>query len=124
MVQLDQEIIEVAYPVYVQLLRGQSEIRLELVNKRKVAENHGVVIRVLTAALPFIVAKKESAVFPDGTAQGNAKLILSQLIQAGGCQFALCIHRIIAEIFVERAMKVIGTALGNDVDDPTHGAAG
>src|SRR5207253_3206177 len=107
-----------------QMFRGQSEIGLELVNKRKVTENHGVVIRVLTPALPFIVAKKEGAVFPDGTAQGNAKLVLPQLVQAGGCQFALCVHRIIAEIFIERAMKVIGAALGDDVDDPTHGASG
>src|SRR5690349_3949464 len=105
MVELEQEVIVVADAVYVQLLGSQSEIGLELVDQRKVAEDHGVVIWVLTAALTFIVAKKEGAVFPDGAAQGNAKLVLPQFVQPGGRQFALRIHRIIAEIFIDRAVQ-------------------
>src|SRR6476661_924401 len=124
MVQLDQEVVEVTLAVYVQLLCGQSEIGLELVNQGKVAEDHGVVIRVLTAALALIVAKKEGAVFNDGAAESNAKLVLPQLVQPRGRQFTFRLHRIIAEISIERAMKVIGPACGNDVDDPADGASG
>src|SRR4249919_61481 len=101
MVQLYQKIIEVALPVYVQLLGRQSETGLELVDQRKVAEDHRVVIRILTAALAFIVAKKECAIFADGAAQGNAKLVLPQLVQSGRRQFAFRVHRIIAKIFIE-----------------------
>src|SRR6476646_4798520 len=124
MVQLDQEIIEIALPVYVQLLGGKCVTDIELVDQRKVAEDHGIVIRVLTAALALIVAKKEGAVFADGTAQGNAKLDLPQLVQSGGRQFAFRVHSIIAEIFIQRAVKFIGPALGNDVHDPADSASG
>src|SRR6478735_6838143 len=124
MVQLDQEIIEIALPVHVQLLGGKSKTGLELVDQRKVAEDHGVVIRILTAALTLIVAKKEGAVFPDGAAQGNAKLVLPQLVQSGGRQFAFRVHRIIAEIFIQRAVEIIGAALSNDVHDPADSASG
>src|SRR5882724_5308397 len=123
MVQLEKEIVVIALPVYVQLLGRQSETGLELVDKRKVTENHGVVIWVLTAALAFVVAEKECAVFPDGAAQGKPKLVLPQLIQAGSRQFATGIHCIIAEVFVQRAMQIVGAALGNDVDDASNGAS-
>src|SRR5215831_1467860 len=100
MVQLEQKIIVVAYSVYIQLFGGQSEIGLELVNLGEVGEDHGVVIRILTAALTFIVAKKESAILLDGAAQGKAKLVLPQFVQPRSRQFAFRIHRIIAEIFI------------------------
>src|SRR5882762_450551 len=124
MVQLEQEIIVVALPVYVQLLSGKPETGLELIDQSKVTEDHGVVVWVLTAALAFIVAEKECAVFPDGATQGKPKLVLPQLVQAGRRQFATGIHCIIAEVFVQRAMQIVGAAFGNDVDDASNGTSG
>src|SRR5882724_2453929 len=123
MVQLEQEIIVIALPVYVQLLGRQSETGLELVDQSKVTEDHGVVVWVLAAALAFIIAEKERTVFPDGTAQGEPKLVLPQLVQAGGRKFAAGIHCIIAKIIVQRAVKIVSSALGNDVDDASNGAS-
>src|SRR6266851_5055575 len=123
MVQLEQEVIVITLPVLVQLLRSQTKVGLELINQGKVVEDHGVVIRVLAAALAFIVAKEESAVFPDGAAQGEPKLVLPQLVQAGSRQFAAGIHCIIAEIIIQRAVKIVGSALRNDVDDPAYRAS-
>src|SRR5216684_2457804 len=100
MVQLEQEIIVVALPVYVQLLSGKPETGLELIDQSKVTEDHGVVVWVLAAALALIVAEKECAIFPDGTAQGEPKLVLPQLVQAGRRKFATGIHYIVAEIIV------------------------
>src|ERR1700756_3287602 len=123
MVQLQQEVIVIALPVYVQLLGSQAKIRLELIDQGEIAEDHRVVIRVLAAALAFIIAEKERAIFPDGATQGESKLILAQLVQAGSRQFTAGIHCIIAEIFVQRAMQVVGSALGNDVDNASNRAS-
>src|SRR5215831_3682316 len=120
MVQLDQEVIVIALPVYVQLLGRQSEIGLELIDQIEIVENDGVVIRVFVAALSFIIAEEEGAVFPDRAAQGETELVLLQLVQAGSRQFTASVYCIVAEILIQRPMQVIGPALGNDVDDSAH----
>src|SRR5437870_7686010 len=93
-VQLEQEVIVIAVAGDVELLSGQSKIGLKLVDGRQVAQDHRVVKRVLTPPLPLIVAEEKCVVFLDGTAQGESKLILSQLVEAGGRQFTLGIHGI------------------------------
>src|SRR5881394_743359 len=103
MVQLDQEVIVIALPVYVQPLGRQSEIGLELIDQSEIVENDGVVIRVFVAALAFIIAEEEGAVFPDRAAQGEAKLVLLQLVQTGSRQLAASIHCIVAEILIQRS---------------------
>ncbi len=124
MIQLEQEIIVIALPVYVQLFGSQAKISLELIDQGEITEDHRVVIRVFTAALAFIVAEKERAVFTDGAAQCKPELVLPQFVEAWGCQFAAGIHRIIAEIVIQRAMEIVGPALSNDIDDPANRASG
>src|SRR5215472_13411050 len=120
MVHLDQKVIVIAVASDVQMLRGQAKVGFEQIDAGNVGQDDGVVERVLTAALPFIVAKVEGAVLLEGAAQREAKLVLVQLIESGSGENALGIESIVAEILVHAAVDVIGPALGYDVDDAAH----
>src|SRR5689334_25307902 len=112
MVQLDQEVIVIALPVYVQLLGRQSEIGLELIDQIEIVENAGVVIRAFVAGLSFIIAEEVGTVFSDRAAQGETELVLLQLVQTGSRHLTAGVHSVITQVFIQRSMQVIVSALG------------
>src|SRR6266851_3093938 len=70
--------------------------------------------------LPFIVAEKESPVFPDRPTQRGTKLVLAELVEALGGQGAGSVQNVVAKILVERAMQAVGAAFRDDVDDAAY----
>src|SRR4029077_18745762 len=71
-------------------------------------------------ALPFVVAEEEGLVFPDGPAQGGAKLVLAEFVEARSRQRAGSVQNVVAEILVEGAVQAVGPALGDDVHDTAY----
>src|SRR5437764_404240 len=124
MVKLKQEVVIVAVAGGGQLLRRKAEVLLELVDAGQVLQDHRVIKRVFAPPLSFIVAEKESAIFAERAAERESKLVLAQLVEVGRRQDAGGVQGIIAKIFIKAAVQVIGSALGHDVDDAAHGAAG
>src|SRR6185437_2627077 len=72
-------------------------------------------------ALPFVVAEEEGPVFPDGPAQGGAKLVLAEFVEARRRQRTGSVQNVVAEILVERAVQAVSPALGDDVHDAAYG---
>src|SRR6266700_7217290 len=123
MIKLEQRIVIVAASRHRELFRWQSKTCLELIDAGEIIQDHGVIKRVFTPALAFIVAEKERTVLSDGTAQSKPKLVLPQLVQVGCRQRAFGVKRVIAKIFVNAAMQVVASALGNNIYNAANGAS-
>ncbi len=105
-------------------LRGKAEHGcLYSVDGRDVVQHHGIVVGRLAAALAFVVGKNKGLVLLEGPADGGAKLVLAQSIQAGRSEDALRVHHVVAEVFIHCAVPVVRAAFGDDVYDAAHGAA-
>jgi len=81
-IELEREVVVIALAVLIELLGGQSEPGLELIDGGDVGQNDRVVIRILVAPLAFVVAKEKRLVFRNGAAEGEAELVLLQLVEA------------------------------------------
>ena len=88
-----------------------------------IGQHHGIVKRRFAAALGLVVGEKKSLFLAQRPAQSRAVLILPQNVQAWRLQDALGVHGVIAKVFVDVAMPVIGAALGDDVHHAAHRAA-
>ena len=75
----------------------------------------------MSPALAFVVDKVESTVFADRPAQSSAELVLPQNVEARLSEDRLGIERVVLEVFVDRAMHLVGAGLGDDIDDATQG---
>src|SRR5204862_1446623 len=69
--------------------------------------------------LAFIIGEEKGLVFHDGAAQGSAELVVVErsLGLAGYVEVVAGIQCAIAEVFCRAAVKGVGAALGDNVDD-------
>ena len=86
MIELENEIVVVAYAVDVKLLGRKAKTGLEAVDGGQVCKDDRVIKRILTAPLSFIVGEVESAIFLDGAAQGNPNWFCRSLFRPGAAR--------------------------------------
>ena len=71
-----------------------------------------------TATLTFVVREEKCLVFLDRAADRGAELILPQYVgMRSGLQQRARVGGIVLQIVVDRAVKIVGARLGDDVDD-------
>ena len=82
----------------------------------------GITIHLAEA---LVVAKKEGPIFPDGSTDTAAKLVLAELgLAAGSLQDVAGIKDVVAEELIRGTVKLIGAGAGNDTDDAAGGTTG
>src|SRR5262249_43656287 len=102
---------------------GQAVDRFHLIDGVDVAENSGIVEGRFAASLGLVVGVDKAAIPFERTADGGTELVLAQSMSSIRLQQVRGVHGVVAEIFVERAVPVVGAAAGDDVDDASGGAA-
>src|ERR1700737_5294069 len=85
---------------------------------------HGRIVKGrLTAALRFIISIDKRLVFLQRAADSGAELVLAQNVRPGCLQEVDRVHLVVAEVFVKRAVPLIGAATRNDVHDARGGTS-
>src|SRR6266481_6839336 len=72
--------------------------------------------------LLFAVEEEESLVLDDGSAERTAELVEIELFRSF-CEEALCVERLVAEKFEERAMEIVAPGFGGDEDGRSRAEA-
>src|SRR5258708_26868998 len=91
--------------------------RLGIINRRDVCEQSRIVGGRFGASLSLVIGEDKCLVFSDRSANGAAKLILPQQVEAGRGENADGVEFVITKIVVKRTVDVVGAALGDDVYD-------
>ena len=117
MVQPCHDIVIIGGAGDVEVFEREPNRGLELIDRRDIVQDDRIVIRRLAAALAFVVAEEERSVLDQGTAEGEAKLILPQLVELlaaagrqvsrhrasrriGRGQNTACVQFVVAKVFV------------------------
>src|SRR5258708_12197905 len=89
--------------------------RLGIINRRDVCEHSRIVGGRFGASLSLVIGEDKCLVFSDRSANGAAKLILPQHVEAGRGENADGVEFVITKIVVKRTADVVGAALGGVV---------
>src|SRR5260221_4735073 len=103
--------------------RGETIEGLYLVDCLYVRQHGRIVKRRLAAPLHFVISIDKRFIFLQWAADRAAELILAQHVGPGSLQEIDGIHLVVAEVFIERTVPLIGAAARNDIDDAGGGAA-
>src|SRR6266849_2580074 len=138
-VQAQQYIVIVGVACDIEVLKRKTDPRLELIDRIDFVQDDRVVIWRLTAALALVIAKEKSPVLDNRATEGEAELVLAQLVElvaaaraqvsghaasqwVGRSKNTARIHFVVAEVFVCGAMEFISATLGDDVNDAADSA--
>ena len=101
----EQHIVVVDRPGDLKILSRQAEdVHFHVIDVGDVCQHGRVVERRLDVPLSLVVPEEKSLILLNRPAQGRAKLILAQFVEPGG-QCVLRIHRVVAEVFVDRPVQ-------------------
>jgi len=96
---------------------------LNVIDRRNIGQYGRIVGRRFSPPLSFVIGEDKRFIFLDRAADGAAKLILPQHIEAGRGKNANGVEFVITKIVVKGTMQVVGATLGDDVYDACGGSA-
>src|SRR5258708_20483138 len=103
--------------------RGETIEGLYLVDCLYVRKHGRMVNRGPAAPLHFVISIDKRFILLQWAADRAAELILAQHVGPGSLQEIDGIHLVVAEVFIERTVPLIGAAARSDIDDAGGGAA-